>query len=103
MYQINMDFSNIIKIIGIIIAIVIVSSIVIIAVKATGERMPSICSLFFGGIAGKLTLTLIVVSVGCVAIRFITGMVIFTIVAKICIALCVVVFMLKIISQIFSK
>lgn len=103
MYQISMEFSNIIKIIGIIIAIVIVSSIVIIAARATGKEIPSIWFFFFGGMAGKIVLTLIVVSIGCIAIRFITGMIILTMVAKMCIALCVVVFMVKIISQIFSK
>lgn len=103
MYQINTDISNIMKIIGIIIAVVIVGSIVIMAIRATGERIPSICSFFFGGMAGKLVLTLIVVAIGCVVIRFITGVIVLTMIAKICIALCVVIFMLKIISQIFSK
>ena len=46
MYLMNMDISTIIKIIGLIIAVVIVGSIIITAIKATGERIPFLVSFF---------------------------------------------------------
>lgn len=103
MYLMNMDIFTIIKIIGLVIAVVIVSSIIITAIKATGERIPFLVSFFLGGIEGKIVLALIVIAIGCMIIRFITGMAICTMLAKACIVLCVVVFVIKIIMKIFLR